>query len=259
MILQFQLKNLQKLIKKNTRLIYIESPGTATFEVQDIPEITKLAKKNNIATIADNTWASFLYCNPFNMGVDIVIEAATKYINGHSDVLLGIVASTNKFSKIIRTTAKTYGICCGSDELYLSLRGLRTLPIRIEKSQNNALEMAEHLQKNILISKVLHPALINNPNHKLWKRDFSGSSGLFSFELKKKYSNLKIEKFYKKLKIFELGYSWGGYESLITFPDILERNYKNKYRGTLVRIHCGLADIKDLKADIDIALKSLEK
>ena len=217
-----------------------------------------MAKKYNIATIADNTWASFLYCNPFKLGVDIVIEAATKYINGHSDVLLGIVASTKKYSKDVRNTAKGYGICCGSDELYLSLRGLKTLPIRIENSETNALSMAKHLKKNKLVSKVLHPAISGHTNHKIWKRDFTGSSGLFGFELKKKYSDTKMNRFYKKLKIFELGYSWGGYENLITFPDVSERCLKNRYKGTLIRIHCGLADIKDLKADIDSAIKTLE-
>ena len=251
-------KSIEKMIKKNTKLIFIESPGTGTFEIQDIPAITKLAKKHNIATIADNTWASFFYCNPFKLGVDIVIEAATKYINGHSDVLLGIVASSKKYSKTIRNTAKGYGICSGSDELYLSLRGLRTLPVRIEKSGENALLMAKHLEKNKFVSKVLHPALKTNENYKLWKRDFSGSSGLFSFVLNKKYPESKIEKFFNKLSLFELGYSWGGYESLITFPDISERKEKNIYKGNIIRIHCGLADIKDLKADMDIALKTLD-
>ncbi|MBI28369.1 MAG: cystathionine beta-lyase [Pelagibacteraceae bacterium] len=249
---------IEKLIKKNTKIIYIESPGTGTFEIQDIPKITKIAKKHNIATIADNTWASFLFCNPFELGVDVVVEAVTKYINGHSDVLMGIVASTKKYSKVIRDTAKGYGICCGSDELYLSLRGLRTISIRMEKSQENAFLLAEHLQKNKLVSNVLHPGLSGNKNYKIWKRDFTGSSGLFAFELKKKYSDAKMEKFYKKLKIFELGYSWGGYESLITFPDLSERIIKDRYKGSIIRVHCGLADIKDLKEEMDKALRALE-
>ncbi len=252
-------QSIKKIIKKNTKLIFIESPGTATFEIQNIPEIVKIAKKNNLVTIADNTWASFLFCNPFNLGIDVVIEAATKYINGHSDVLLGIIASTKKYSRLIRNTAKGFGICCGSDELNLSLRGIRTLPLRIEKSGENALLMAKHLNKSKYVKQVYHPALPTHKNHQIWKRDFSGSSGLFSFELIKKYSESKLEKFFNKLKIFELGYSWGGYESLITFPDISERKNHNIYKGTLIRIHCGLDDIKDLKADIDNALYVLEK
>tara|TARA_B100000686_G_scaffold350379_1_gene446203 strand:+ start:2486 stop:3640 length:1155 start_codon:yes stop_codon:yes gene_type:complete len=253
------INNLEKLIRKNTSLIYIESPGTGTFEIQDIPAITKLAKKYNIATIADNTWASFLYCNPFKLGVDIVIEAATKYINGHSDVLLGIIASKKKYSNKIRNTAKGFGICSNSDDIYLCLRGLRTLPLRINKSQENALILAKHLKNNNLVSRVLHPALPDHTNHKIWKRDFSGSSGLFAIEMKKKYSNKKLDQFHKKLKLFELGYSWGGYENLITFPSTSDRYNKNIHKGTLIRIHCGLADIQDLKKDIDNAIKTLEK
>ncbi len=253
------INNLEKLIKKNTSLIYIESPGTGTFEILDIPAITKLAKKYNIATIADNTWASFLYCNPFKLGVDIVIEAATKYINGHSDLLLGIIASKKKYSNKIRTTAKGFGICSNSDDIYLCLRGLRTLPLRINKSQENALILAKHLKNNNLVSRVLHPALPDHINHKIWKRDFSGSSGLFAIEMKKKYSNKKLDQFHKKLKLFELGYSWGGYENLITFPSTSDRYKKNIHKGTLIRIHCGLADIQDLKKDIDNAIKILEK
>ena len=253
------INNLEKLIRKNTSLIYIESPGTGTFEIQDIPAITKLAKKYNIATIADNTWASFLYCNPFKLGVDIVIEAATKYINGHSDVLLGIIASKKKYSNKIRNTAKGFGICSNSDDIYLCLRGLRTLPLRINKSQENALILAKHLKNNNLVSRVLHPALPDHTNHKIWKRDFSGSSGLFAIEMKKKYSNKKLDQFHKKLKLFELGYSWGGYENLITFPSTSDRYNRNIHKGTLIRIHCGLADIQDLKKDIDNAIKTLEK
>tara|TARA_B100000029_G_C17516715_1_gene938382 strand:- start:431 stop:1588 length:1158 start_codon:yes stop_codon:yes gene_type:complete len=251
-------KNLQKLIRKNTRFIFIESPGTATFDIQDIPEIVKIAKKNNIATIADNTWASFLYCNPFKLGVDIVIEAATKYINGHADILLGLIASNKKFSKQIRSTAKGYGINSGSEELYLSIRGLRTMMLRIEESQKNALILARYLKNHKLVSKVLHPAIKTHKNHKIWKRDFRGSSGLFGIEMKKKYSKNQLKKFFNKLKIFELGYSWGGYESLITFPSLEERKI-NIYKGSIFRIHCGLEDIKDLKSDMENALKALNE
>ena len=251
------IKKLKTLIKKNTKLIFIESPATATFEIQNIPEIVKLAKKHKIATIVDNTWASFIFCNPFKFGVDIVIEAATKYINGHADVLLGLIASNKKYSKIIRSTAKGYGINCGSDELYLSLRGLRTINLRIKESEKNALILAKHLQKNKYISRVLHPAIRTHKNYKIWKRDFSGSSGLFGILLKKKYSNTVLKKFYNKLNYFELGYSWGGYESLITFPEINERYY-NKYQGTLIRIHCGLEDIKDLIFDMDNAFEAFK-
>ena len=250
-------KNLQKLIRKNTKLIFIESPGTATFDIQDIPEIVKIAKKNNIITIADNSWASFIYCNPFKLGVDIVIEAATKYINGHADILLGLIASNKKYSNQIRSTAKGYGINSGSDELYLSIRGLRTMMLRIEESQKNALILARYLNNHKLVSKVFHPAIKTHHNHKIWKRDFKGSSGLFGIEMKKKYSKIQLKKFFNKLKIFELGYSWGSYESLVTFPSLEERKI-NKYKGSIIRIHCGLEDIKDLILDMENALKALK-
>ena len=151
------------------------------------------------------------------------------------------------------------GICCGSEELYLSLRGLRTIQVRMEKSESNAIEMAKFLKKNKYVSNVFHPSLKNHINHKIWKRDYSGSSGLFSFELNKKYSQSIIEKFFKKLRYFELGYSWGGYESLITFPNTNDRKDNLKFKKTIIRIHCGLEDINDLKSDMNNALKIFDK
>ena len=183
------IKNFQKLINSKTKLIYLESPGTATFDIIDIPFITKIAKKNKIPTVMDNTWASPLFCNPIKLGIDIIIDAGTKYINGHSDVLIGFVSSNKKYSKKIRSTSKTLGICPGSEEVYLAIRGLPTLEIRMREIENNALLMAKYLLEHDLVSDVYHPALPHTKNHKIWKRDFSGSTGLFSFMLKKKYSN----------------------------------------------------------------------
>ena len=252
------ISNIENKIKKNTRLIFLESPGTATFDIIDFPKITKIAKKNNIITVADNTWASPIFCNPLNLGVNIIVEAATKYINGHSDILLGFIASDKITSKKIRFYTKTLGICGGSDEIYLALRGLPTLKTRIKEIEKNALNLAIELSKNKKIKKIFHPALKNHPNHKIWKRDFTGSSGLFSFELKKKYSNNYLEKFYNKLKIFKIGYSWGGYESLITFPTLNERKYKENIKGNLIRVYCGHEDTKDQIKDILNALDALK-
>ena len=251
------IKNFGKLINKKTKLIYLESPGTATFDIIDIPYITKIAKKNNIPTVMDNTWASPIFCQPNKLGIDIIIDAGTKYVNGHSDVLIGFVSSNKKYEKKIRTAAKTLGICPGSEEVYLSIRGIPTLDIRMREIEKNALIMANYLLNHDHVSDVFHPALPHTINHKIWKRDFSGSSGLFSFLLKKTYSNKVIEKFYKKLKIFKLGYSWGGFDSLITFPPLDKRTFKNNKNGTLVRLYCGLEDIDDLIEDIEGALKSL--
>ena len=251
------IKNFEKLINKKTKLIYLESPGTATFDIIDIPFITKIAKKNNIPTVMDNTWASPIFCQPNKLGIDIIIDAGTKYVNGHSDVLIGFVSSNKKYEKKIRTAAKTLGICPGSEEVYLSIRGIPTLDIRMKEIEKNALIMGNYLLNHDLVSDVFHPALPHTINHNIWKRDFSGSSGLFSFLLKNTYSNKVIEKFYNKLKIFKLGYSWGGFDSLITFPPLDKRTFKNNKNGTLVRLYCGLEDIGDLIKDIDGALKSL--
>ena len=171
--------------------------------------------------------------------------------------MLGSISSDKKHASIIRKTIKTLGICPGSEEAYLALRGLPTLFIRMKEIEKNAIQLANYLKKHPKVSKVFHPALPDFYNHNIWKRDFSGSSGLFSFTLDKKYSNRKIEKFCKKLKIFQIGYSWGSFESLITFPSIKERFFKNKFIGNLVRIYCGLEDSKDQINDIEKALKSL--
>ena len=252
------IKNFEKLISKKTKLIFLESPGTATFDILDIPFITKIAKKKNIPTVLDNTWASPLFCDPIKLGINIIIDAGTKYINGHSDVLIGFISSDKKYSKKIRVITKTLGICPGSEEVYLALRGVPTLHLRMKEIEKNALNMANEIINHKLVNDVYHPALPHTKNHHIWKRDFTGSSGLFAFALKKKYSNNEIEKFYKKLKIFKLGYSWGGFESLITFPPLDNRNYKNKIIGNIIRIYCGLEDSKDQIKDILNALKALK-
>ena len=252
------IKNFAKNINTKTKLIFLESPGTATFEILDIPFITKIAKKNNIPTVLDNTWASPLFCNPKKLGINIIIDAGTKYINGHSDVLIGFVSSDKKNSRKIRTTAKTLGMCPGSEEVYLALRGIPTLNLRMKQIEKNTLNLANELLQHSLIDKVYHPALTSFPNHHIWKRDFTGSSGLFAFSLKKKYSLKSIEKFYNKLKIFKLGYSWGGFESLITFPPLSKRTFKNNVNGNLIRVYCGLEDSKDQINDILNALKVLK-
>ena len=251
------IENFEKLISKKTKLIYLESPGTATFDIIDIPFITSIAKKYKIPTVMDNTWASPLFCNPIKLGINIIIDAGTKYINGHSDVLIGFVSSDKNYSRKIRVTAKTLGICPGSEEVYLALRGIPTLELRMKEIEKNALYLAKNLLKHKLVKDVFHPALEHTTNHLIWKRDFSGSSGLFAFILKKKYSNTKLEEFYKKLKVFKLGYSWGGYDSLITFPPLKKRTFKDNLKGTLIRLYCGLEDKEDQLKDIYNALKIL--
>ena len=253
-----KINNFEKKISKKTKLIFLESPGTATFDIIDIPFITKIAKKKNIVTVLDNTWASPLFCDPIKLGINVIIDAGTKYINGHADVLIGFVNSDKKTAKQIRTTKNTLGMCPGSEEVYLALRGLPTLSLRMKEIENNALVLAKSLLQHSLVKDVYHPALPHTKNHKIWKRDFTGSSGLFGFTLKKAYSKKMIEKFYNKLKIFRIGYSWGGFESLITFPSLIKRSIENKSKGTLIRIYCGLEDSKDQIKDIIKALKILK-
>jgi cystathionine beta-lyase len=252
------IKKFENNISKNTKLIFLESPGTATFEILDIPFITKIARKRNIPTVLDNTWASPIFCNPMKLGINIIIDAGTKYISGHSDVLIGFVSSDKKNAKKIRVIAKTLGICPGSEEVYLALRGIPTLHLRIKEVEKNALNMAGMLMDHKLVHDVYHPALPHTKNHDIWKRDFKGSSGLFAFSLKKKCTNNSLEKFYKKLKIFKLGYSWGGFESLITFPPLNKRSFKNNIPGNIIRIYCGLEDSSDQIKDVTNALKVLK-
>jgi len=252
------IEKFEKNISKKTKLIFLESPGTATFEILDIPLITKIAKKRNIPTVMDNTWASPIFCNPIKLGINIIIDAGTKYISGHSDVLIGFISSDKKNAKRIRVIAKTLGICPGSEEVYLALRGIPTLYLRIKEVEKNSLNMAKMLIEHNLINDVYHPALPSTKNHNIWKRDFTGSSGLFAFSLKKKFSNNSIEKFYKKLKIFKLGYSWGGFDSLITFPPLNKRSFKNNIPGNIIRIYCGLENSSDQIKDITNALKMLK-
>ena len=253
-----KINNFEKKISKKTKLIFLESPGTATFDIIDIPFITKIAKKKNIVTVLDNTWASPFFCDPIKLGINVIVDAGTKYINGHADVLIGFVSSDKKTAKQIRTTKNTLGMCPGSEEVYLTLRGLPTLNLRMKEVEQNALMLAKCLLQHSLVKDVFHPALPHTKNHNIWKRDFTGSSGLFGFTLKKEYSKKMIEKFYNKLKIFRIGYSWGGFESLITFPQLIKRSIENESKGILIRIYCGLEDGNDQIKDIINALKILK-
>ena len=248
----------EKLITNKTKLIFLESPGTATFEILDIPKITKIAKKKKIPTVLDNTWSSPLFCDPIKLGINIIIDAGTKYINGHSDVLIGFVSSDKKHAKPNRVATKTLGLCPGSEEVYLAIRGLPTLNIRMKQIESNALNLANELNAHPLVDKVYHPALESSKNHHIWKRDFTGSSGLFSFSLKKFYTQNKIKKMFSKISVFKLGYSWGGFDSLITFPPLSKRKFKTQLKGNLIRIYCGLEDSIDQINDIVNSLKTLK-
>lgn len=242
------------LIKPNTKVVFTESPGSNTYEVQDIPAIAKAAHAANALVMMDNTWATPLYFKPLDHGVDISIHAATKYPAGHSDVLLGLVSANEACWKQLYEGFCTLGCCSGPDDIYQTLRGLRTMGVRLEQHQKSALEIARWLEEQPSVAQVLHPALPSHPDHALWKRDFCGSSGVFSIVLNGGGQKAQ-HAFLNALTIFGLGYSWGGYESLAVPVFLGDRTIaKGSYAGPLIRLQIGLEDVEDLKADIQRGL-----
>ena len=250
-------KEINRLIKKNTKVIFIESPGSLTFEIQNVPMLVEIAKKNNLITIMDNTWATPLFFKPFYNGIDISIQSATKYIVGHSDAMLGIITTNKNYTKCVREAAHNMGSCPSPEDIYLGIRGLKTLSIRLQKHQQSTSKVIEWLKTQDVIDAILYPALPDNPGYEIWKRDFLGASGLFGIKLKNTKKSL-VNKMLNNLKLFNMGYSWGGYESLILpiQPEKLRETYKWKNNYGTLRIHVGLEDpddlINDLKDNINI-------
>ncbi|TPL52025.1 cystathionine beta-lyase [Mesorhizobium sp. B2-4-4] len=238
------------LIKPNTKVVFTESPASNTFEVQDIPAIAKAAHPAGAIVMMDNTWATPLYFRPLDHGVDISIHAATKYPAGHSDVLLGTVSATEACWKQLYESFCTLGCCAGPDDVYQVLRGLRTMGVRLDHHQRSALAIAAWLEGQKGVARVLHPGLPSHPDHALWKRDFSGSSGIFSIVLAGG-GQKQQHAFLDALRIFGLGYSWGGYESLAVPVWLGDRVVaKGPYEGPLIRLQIGLEDVEDLMTDI---------
>lgn len=243
------------LIKPNTRMIFLESPGSLTMEVQDIPAICAVARAQQIITVLDNTWASPILCQPFELGVDISIQAATKYIIGHSDVMLGTASATEQYWPQLREHSYLMGYCASADDVYAASRGLRTLGVRLKQHEQNALQVAQWLAQRPEVETVRHPAFADHPGHQQFKRDFSGSNGLFSFVLKQG-SQQQVAAFIEGMQHFKMGFSWGGYESLITATfnvQALRRASHWPYSGPLIRLHIGLEDPEDLVADLAAA------
>lgn len=240
------------LIRPNTRLVYVESPGSQTFEMQDIPAIAEVARARNIWVLADNTWASPLYCKPLALGADVVIEAGTKYLVGHADALLGFITSNARAAKHIERSAGTLGVCPGSEETYLGLRGLRTLDVRLARHQETGIRLAEWLRARPEVARVLHPALPGDPGHAMWKRDCKGATGLFSVILKPVHKSA-LAAFLDGLQFFGMGYSWGGYESLVIPFNCAPYRTATRWQpeGPALRFHAGLEDAVDLIADLD--------
>ena len=245
------------LIKPNTRMIFLESPGSLTMEVQDIPAICAVARAQQIITVLDNTWASPILCKPFELGVDISIQAATKYIIGHSDVMLGTASATEQYWPQLREHSYLMGYCASADDVYAASRGLRTLGVRLKQHEQNALQVAQWLAQRPEVATVRHPAFADHPGHQQFKRDFSGSNGLFSFVLSQ--GSLKqVEAFIEGMQHFKMGFSWGGYESLITATlnvQALRQASHWPYSGPLIRLHIGLEDPEDLIDDLQAAFQ----
>ncbi len=244
---------ISKLIQKNTKLVFTESPGSLTFEIQDIPAIVKAAHKAGAIVALDNTWATPFFFRAFDHGVDVSIHSATKYLGGHSDFLLGIINCTKAIYPAIKRSYKNFGINVGPDDINLAQRGLRTLHTRLKHHEKSALEIATWLEKNPKVSRVLHPALKSHPGHKIWKRDFTGASGVFSFVLKKNLSEKELAAKLDSLSYFKLGYSWGGYESLIIPVNAKHIRTATRWapEGSVFRVSIGLENVDDLKADLE--------
>ena len=240
---------IEALVRPNTKVIFVEAPGSLTFEMQDIPAIADVAHAHGALVVMDNTWSAGLYFQPFEKGVDVSIQSGTKFIVGHSDAMLGLITCASEpIWKKIKTTQASQGVCAGAEEVYLGLRGLRTLGVRLRQHQESGLTLARWLQQRPEVVRVLHPALPEDPGHAIWKRDFTGACGLFSFELTP-CSHEAVDAFMNGLEFFGIGYSWGGFESLI-IPAEIKRTATDWKSGPILRIHTGLEDPDDLIGDL---------
>ncbi|MEC7760678.1 MAG: cystathionine beta-lyase [Pseudomonadota bacterium] len=250
-------EGLRAEMRPNTKMVLVECPGSDTFEMQDLRAIVRIAHEAGALVAADNTWATPYFCKPLALGVDFSISAATKYLAGHSDTVIGTVATSAEHIERLQATARQMGDGAGADDAWLTLRGLRTLPIRLKRHEETALMLARRLEAHPKVRQVLHPALDSFPGHDLWKRDFTGSTGLFSVVLDP-LTRVQLETFLAALTHFQLGYSWGGYESLILpIAPAPARSHTPMPEGTLLRLHAGLEDPQDLAADLDAALLTL--
>lgn len=247
------------LFRANTKAVFLESPGSLTFEVQDAPGIARIAREKGVAAIIDNTWATPLYFKPFAHGLDVSVQAGTKYIVGHSDAMMGFVTATEAAYPKIVEAADALGSAVGPDDCYLALRGLRTLSVRLKRHEETGLVLARWLADRPEVLRVIHPALPGCPGHELWKRDFSGASGLFGAVLKPVPEKALVA-FLDGLELFGKGYSWGGFESLVipARPEQLRSATRWEPGGPTLRFHAGLEDPEDLIADLEAGFARLK-
>jgi len=244
---------IKKLVKKNTKVIFLESPGSLTFEVQDVPAIVKVAKSAGITTIIDNSWATPMFFNPLELGVDVSIQAITKYIGGHSDLILGAIITKGKAGEEIINAYRNLGITASPHDCWLALRGLRTMAARLERQQKSTAKIVSWIKKRPEVTRVLFPADSHDPGYKLWKKLYKGSASLFSIVLKEKITKKSANKLINSLKLFGIGASWGGYESLvINFdPSTIRTATKWQEKGQCIRFYIGLEDPDDLIKDLE--------
>lgn len=246
----------EKLFRPNTRAVFCEAPGSQTFEMQDIPAIAAVAHRHDAAVLMDNTWATPYFFDAIGHGVDLSIQAGTKYIGGHADLLIGSVATTERYWQPLRDVIADFGYAVSPDDCYLALRGLRTLGVRLKAHEQNGLRVARWLQGRSDIARVMHPALETDPGHSIWKRDFSGSTGLFGIDLLAG-SQRGLEAFVDSLELFGIGASWGGFESLVLPAAYKRTATQPRFAGMPVRLHIGLEDADDLIADLEQALEKM--
>ncbi len=247
-----------KLFKPNTRAVFVEAPGSQSFEMQDIPAIAAVAHDKGAVVLMDNTWATPLYFRAFDKGVDLSIQAGTKYIGGHSDIMFGCVSANARTLPALKTVVTTMGLCVGPDDMYLALRGLRTMSVRLARHNESGLRIARWLEQRPEVLRVLHPALESDPGHTIWQRDFSGACGLFSIALKPALEK-SIYAFMNELQLFGMGFSWGGFESLVILFDCAEYRTATKWApgGPTLRFHIGLEDPDDLIADLEAGFAAM--
>ena len=251
---------IEGLLRPNTKVIYAESPGSQTFEVQDIPAIAAVARARGIRVILDNTWSGGYFFDAFRHGCDVSLQAGTKYIGGHSDLMLGTITCAADVWRELADAFGALGQCAGPDDVYLALRGLRTMDVRLRRHQENAIAMAQWLKGRSEVERVVHPALPDHPDHAIWKRDFTGSSGLFTAVLKTT-SEAAMSAMLDGLALFGMGYSWGGYESLVVpfDPSAGRKVAPWPSKGLALRFHIGLEHPDDLKADLAAGFERLAR
>ncbi len=257
------LGQIEMLMSEGAAAIFLESPGSLTFEISDTPAIVTLARAHNVKTIMDNTWSAGVFCQPLDLGVDVSVQALTKYVVGHADAFGGAVMTSDPgIVREIRDLTEDWGISIGPDDAYSALRGTRTLEPRLSQHQASALQLANWLSGVPGVNQVIHPALPSHPDHALWLRDFSGSSGLFGFLLDASNQS-ELDAFLGALELFKLGFSWGGFESLIIPCDAqltrLKSDWTSEKNGQLLRVHAGLEDPDDLIADFQRGFDALSR